>query len=496
MLAIYSTFASISRPSAYQDSMEVASPVLDPINGTNNFWMRIQNVKDGETWGKEWKGGKGSYNYCVRESQSKCEELKYTRQCFGQNISYQSTTLDLTNYISQQQTLDELISFQALQYVPKCWQVIQPFLCAVFFPRCETINGVNMVYLPSLEMCKITREPCRILYDSGFFPDFLKCNETNFPKSCKNDAHEMKFNTTGQCLGPLVPVNDSSKSYSGIEGCGLQCKDPLLTDDEHRLIGKLVGWGFSICFVCCGFAVVTFIIDWRNGRNYPAVIIFFVNLCFLISCCGLALQFTGLREEIVCRDDNTLRKGEPVNGDNFWCMLDFILVYYFLMAATCWFVIFTYAWNMSLKAQANGKNSERINKNAHYFHVIAWSIPTVLTIATVAISEVDGNSTVGICFVGYVNQAYRWGLVLVPLAGGLFIGAYFIFRGMSVLIKLSRSSKQIISPRASNKIKRSIWHMGICSVVILVCIVVTIGCHVYEFTYTASWAASLKNFIM
>lgn len=93
---------------------------------------------------------------------------------------------------------------------------LQPFLCAVYVPKCETIGSRDMVYLPSLEMCRITLEPCRILYNTTFFPEFLKCNETLFPSKCNNDVREMKFNATGNCLLPLVPTDSSTSYYKGI----------------------------------------------------------------------------------------------------------------------------------------------------------------------------------------------------------------------------------------------------------------------------------------
>lgn len=481
--------ASISR---YPDPLESSRPLLEPINGTHNFRMHGKKTKD-DKW--TWEGREGRYIYCVRESQSKCEELKYTKQCFGQNITYPSTTLDLTKYYSQDQSLEKLISYQALKHVPKCWAVIQPFLCAVFFPKCETINSVDMVYLPSLEMCKITMEPCRILYNSDFFPDFLKCNETNFPSKCNNDVREMKFNLTGQCLKPLVPAEDPANSYDDIEGCGLECKDPLYTDDEHRQIRKLIGWGASICLSFHLFALFTFTIDWHNGNKYPALNIFYVNLCCSISCLGWLAQFVpGARQDIVCRADNTLKQGEPSGGENLSCIVVFILVYYFLMAAICWFVIFTYSWLMSLKAI--GKIQDRTDKKASYFHLIAWSIPLVLTISILAISEVDGNSIVGICFVGYINHWYRSGFLLGPVLCSLAVGGYFLIRGLFILINVNISSKQIISTHNSKKIRQTIVRMGICSVLTFVCIVVTILCHMYEFKNSVNWAESLRLSIM
>lgn len=143
-----------------------------------------------------------------------------------------------------------------------------------------------MVYLPSLEMCRITLEPCRIFYNTSFFPEYLKCNETHFPSKCNNDVREMKFNLTGQCLDPLVPAESSVSYHPGVEGCGVRCKDPLYTDGEHRQIHKLIGWGATLCFISNLFVVATFMIDWENASKYPALIVFYINMCFMIACLG------------------------------------------------------------------------------------------------------------------------------------------------------------------------------------------------------------------
>lgn len=83
-------------------------------------------------------------------------------------------------------------------------------------PKCEEINNRSMVYLPSFEMCRVTSEPCRILYNTSFFPEFLKCRESFFPcRNCSNAVREMKFNATGQCLSPLVPTESATNHYKG-----------------------------------------------------------------------------------------------------------------------------------------------------------------------------------------------------------------------------------------------------------------------------------------
>lgn len=81
-----------------------------------------------------------------------------------------------------------------------------------------------------------------------------------------------------------------------------------------------------------------------------------------------------------------------------------------------------------------GKIQDRIDKKAAYFHLVAWSLPLVLTIATMAVGEVDGSSVTGVCFVGYVSHAMRAALLLAPLGVVLVLGGYFLLRGILFII--------------------------------------------------------------
>lgn len=462
---------------------------LEPINGTRNYRIYGKNSKDDKPW-FDGRVVDMRLIQCVRPG--RCEKLQF-KTCFGANIPYTQTSLDLTDYDSQQQIMDRLKNYEALRHVPRCWAVIQHFLCAVFAPKCETINNQDMVYLPSLEMCKITLEPCRILYNTSYFPEFMKCNETLFPSKCNNGVREMKFNSTGKCLEPLVPAESAASYYPGIEGCGVQCKDPLYTDNEHNQINKMIAWGVTLCFLSNLFVVATFLIDWENANKYPALIVFYINLCFFIACLGWLAQFTpGGRDDIVCRKDGTLRHSEPTAGENLSCIVVFIFVYYFLTAAMVWFVFLTYAWHL----RAVGNVQDRIDKKGSYFHSVAWSLPLVLTITAMALSEVDGNSTIGICFVGYLNHSIRAGLLLGPLCGVILIGGYFIIRGMVMLFGLKNFANDIKSTSASKKIHLIIVRMGLCAFFSLIFILVAIACHITEFRNSAAWAESLRQYII
>ncbi|CAG2055207.1 unnamed protein product [Timema podura] len=334
---------------------------------------------------------------------------------------------------------EKLELWRGARRIPKCWAVIQPILCALYMPKCEndTVDlpsqvgyyfkntlfkrcemalghchilhgstGAMMAILFCFRRCEMALGPCPILQGStgdmmALFFCYRRCN----------DVREVKFNTSGQCEAPLVTTDSSTAFYDGAEGCGVQCKDPLFTDDDTRQIHLLVAWAGTVCACFNLFTVVTFLIDWRSANKYPALVIFYLNGCFLLSCAGWLAQFLpGAREDIVCRKDHTLRMSEPSAGENLSCVVVFVLVYYFIVAAMVWFVILTYTWHLSF--QALGKIQDKMDKKGAYFHLVAWSLPLILTITTMALGEIDGNSVVGICFVGYRNQAARAGLLL------------------------------------------------------------------------------------
>lgn len=430
--------------------------------------------------------GKGPH--CFRKA--KCEHMNNTT-CLGAKLPYSSTTLDLVG-MTPEQMQEKLQFWTALKHVPRCWAVIQPFLCALYMPRCED----DKVELPPQELCKMALSACRILELERGWTSPLRCDDpSRFPPNCTSDAREVRFNTTAECLPPLVPTDSPSAFYEGTEGCGMQCANPMFTSDEHHQIQGMIAWAGGLCAAVNLFTVITFLIDWRSANKYPALIIFYINCCFLMVCVGFLAQFLpGAREGIVCRKDGTLRMSEPSAGENLSCVVVFVLIYYSLMAACVWFVILAYAWHLSF--QALGKIQDRIDKKGAYFHLVAWSLPLVLTITTMAVGEIDANSELGVCFVGYMNPAARGGLLLGPVALLFSAGAYFLLRGLFTLIKVKINSNEIISERASAKIRETIVRMGFFTLFTFIFVVATFVVHIYEFQHRRSWKESFRTYII
>ncbi|KFV12093.1 Frizzled-8, partial [Tauraco erythrolophus] len=73
--------------------------------------------------------------------------------------------------------------------------------------------------------------------------------------------------------------------------------------------------------------------------------------------------------------------------------------------------------------------NEAIAGYAQYFHLAAWLLPSVKSIAVLALSSVDGDPVAGICYVGNQSLENLRGFVLAPLLIYLAIGSMFLLAG-------------------------------------------------------------------
>ncbi|XP_033726816.1 smoothened homolog [Pecten maximus] len=433
----------------------------------------------------------------VSRTSNDCIPKTFT-QCLGGNIPFNYTSLefvsDSSNLIEVEQKLK---LWKGLQGAPECWLVVQPFLCSVYVPKCDNTRG--LVELPSKDACQRAHEACKLVDDVQGWPEFLGCSQSYFTEDTdcltSHTYETLTFNTTGVCNVPLIRTTNEDSWYETVPGCGIQCQDPFYTDDEHREVHIFIGVFGSICLVCTLFTVLTFLIDWKTSSRYPALILFFINGCFFFCTIGWMAQFSGnARTDIVCKADGTTRHGEPKlgSGETASCTFVFILVYYFMMAASVWFVMLAYAWHLTFKAL--GTPRDDLTSKTAYFHIASWCVPLVLTIICLAVSEIDGDSVSGICFVGYREYGYRLGFVVLPLTLCLCAGIVNLIRGLRTLVKLRKDTPDFISDKATSKIKETIIRLGTFTVLAFVFVLISISIHIYSFSSEQGWKDSFKDY--
>uniref|UniRef100_A0A671YUQ4 Protein smoothened n=1 Tax=Sparus aurata TaxID=8175 RepID=A0A671YUQ4_SPAAU len=409
-----------------------------------------------------WLSGSGavlSPNGTIFEDKCKktttCEALKYNT-CLGSPLPYTHTSLVLAEDSStQEEAYEKLTMWSGLRNAPRCWSVIQPLLCAVYMPKCE--NG--KVELPSQSLCLATRRPCSIVDQERGWPNFLKCDQ--FPVGCSNEVQKLKFNTSGQCEAPLVKTDIQSSWYKDVEGCGIQCDNPLFTEEEHDDMHAYIAYFGTITLLCTFFTLVR--------RD-----------CDLLSLFCVSLSNRPL----------TLK----MSSETLSCVTIFIIVYYSLMSGVIWFVMLTYAWHTSFKAL--GTTHQPLSGRTSYFHMVTWSIPFILTVAILAIAEVDGDSVSGICFVGYKNYKYRAGFVLAPIGVVLVVGGYFLIRGVMTLFSIKSNHPGLLSEKAASKINETMLRLGIFGFLAFGFVFITFGCHFYDFFNQAEWERSFREYVL
>ncbi|KAK3890719.1 hypothetical protein Pcinc_005354 [Petrolisthes cinctipes] len=419
-----------------------------------------------------------------------CEVLE-ERTCLGVPLPYTHTSLSLTGLPSQRVAREHLEMWSSLRNIPRCWAVVQPLLCAVFFPRCENTS----VELPSHEMCFITRGPCRLVELERGWPEFLKCHE-DYPRKCKNSVRQMRFNTTGECVPPLVATEEEESWYEGVKGCGVQCASPVFTQEEHNDLHRFLATLGGVGLACATLTVCTYLIDWRAANKYPVLIIFYINCCFLIASIGFIIQFhPGVRENLTCQSDGTLRQDEPSSGGDLSCVVVFVCIYYFMVAAGVWLIILSYSLHTSFKTYAAGMSGDELERRAAYFHLVAWSLPLVLTITIMAMAQVEADSVAGICFLSSAIHI-RIGFLLLPVVIVVFISGFFLIRGMKKLIYLKMECFNIISDTANTKIVETIMRLAIVTLALLTFTGITLYCHVYQYRNRHLWDRALRDYIM
>ena len=420
----------------------------------------------------------------------KCEELRQ-HTCFDITLPFNYTTTEIaSDSKDQEEVVKNLEKWRALSFLPDCWEVLKPLLCRVYMPKCENGN----VRLPCRSACMLTRTPCGIVkrFDRyGGWPDFLKCE--TFPlEDCDNLT--ISRNNRTICPLPLVYTEDENSWYEDVQGCGIQCENPIFTKEEHDRIRRFIGAFGTLSILCTAFTVVTFLISWKSQNKYPSIILFYMNACFCLAYFGFLVQFFGeSRNNILCRNDNTMRLGEPIGADSVSCIFTFFLVYYFSSAGVIWFVVLSYAWYICF--QSLGTTRDDLSCKAPYFHLMSWIPPLVLTCVVISLAQVDGNSLSGICFVGYRNKNMRIYFLLAPLAINLTISGTFLTRGLLILWKLRKSNPHLLSQRSSTRIKETIIRIGIFAFLAFIFVGTTFACHLYDYQNQKVWEQGYREYM-
>jgi len=402
----------------------------------------------------------------------------------------------------------------------------------MYVPVCTVLDEALP---PCRSLCLEARNGCETLMNRfGFqWPENLDCK--HFPESglCVGENRstaETPISTTpyvttgddregknrkGQENFPLdCPRQyqvDSSMGYKlrignqEVENCGMPCdgKDALFDAISYPHVRYVVATAAVACLISTLFTVLTFLVDMARFR-YPERPIIFLSACYSIiaityivgfaigdkvSCTAHTYSSQSDGETIDIADLEIERSRVVVQGTKRApCTVLFIMLYFFYMASSVWWVILSITWFLSAGLKWS---NEAIEFNSQYFHLAAWAIPAIKTIAILATGYVDGDTLAGICSTGITSVSAMRGFLLAPLCIYLAVGTCFLLAGFVALCRIRTVMKNDGS--RTDKLEKLMVRIGIFGILYTVPAAVVIGCYVYEQWSRDAWMLTWQS---
>nr|CAB3247784.1 Fz4 frizzled receptor [Phallusia mammillata] len=418
------------------------------------------------------------------QEEFKCEKMEI-KECQGIGYNYTYMPNRLGNE-RQNEAAMVLTSYKPLLQ-SNCSSQLLFFLCAVHAPMCS--EQAKTVIGPCESMCRAVERTCRPVMKSFDFewPDSLNCSNfpaDNQPPTLCMAGHENQKpgekNDLPQDIHCKPPQMKLTKDDRCVWKCGYE--QGMFSVEEKNFSDRWMGVWAVLCFLSTIFTVLTFLID-ASRFKYPERSIIFLAICYNIYSTSFILRLLVGRENISCERN--------IHGDMFLiqeglgntgCAIIFLLSYFFGMASYLWWVILTITWFL---AAGMKWSHEAIEKHNSYFHLAAWSIPSIKVVVILIMRHVDGDELTGLCYVGNQDINALTGFVLAPIFTYLVIGTSFLFAGFVSLFRIKSYMKREGSK--TDKLERLMVKIGIFSVLYIVPAAIVIGCYFYEHSNKKLW---------
>ena len=462
----------------------------------------------------------------VSSKERKCEKIKIP-MC--QSIGYNLTSMpNMFNHDTQEEAALEVHQFWPLVEI-KCSPDLKFFLCSMYAPMCQP--NFNKDVPPCRSICERARTGCApLMRQYGFsWPERMRCE--NFPqlggnKLCMGrnatDTNQTSTKTKSRtphvpdseptnpatphvnavkeshhhgnccsCRAPFVSVKDErfkqtlrDVSTGGVSSCVMPCNGTYFTADQENFASFWIGLWAVLCFISTLVTSLTFLIDMHRFK-YPERPIIFLSFCYCFVAIGYIIRFLAGYKTVACDSQGLMRYETSGPAP---CTIVFLLIYFFGMASSLWWVVLSFTWFLSAGMKWS---TEAITNYSQYFHVAAWLVPAIQTIAVLAMSTVDGDPVSGICFVGNHNLRSLIIFVVVPLVIYLVFGTSFLMAGFYSLIRIRKilrmQSDKLIK---TDKLEKLMIRIGVFSVLYTVPATIVVACYFYEFANRESWERS------
>ncbi|XP_036002960.1 frizzled-3a isoform X1 [Fundulus heteroclitus] len=421
-----------------------------------------------------------------------CEPITL-RMCQG--LPYNSTFMpNILNHYDQQTAALAMEPFHPMVNL-QCSPDLRMFLCAVYAPVCTEYGRMTS---PCRRLCLQAKSDCYKLMDmfGVSWPEEMDCSrfpdcDEPYPRAVDllsgSDATESPASVHRDygfwCPRELKIEPELGYSFMGVRDCSPPCPNMYFTREELTFARYFIGVVSIVCLSATLFTFLTFLIDVSRFR-YPERPIIFYAVCYMMVSLVFFLGFL-LEDRVSCNaaTPGRFRASTVTQGShNKACTLLFMVLYFFTMAGSVWWVILTITWFL---AAVPKWGSEAIEKKALLFHACAWGVPGVLTVSLLAMNKIEGDSVSGVCFVGLYNlTALRW-FLLAPLGLDVVVGVVLLLAGIAALNRVRMEIP--LEKENQEKLVKFMIRIGVFSVLYLVPLLTVIACYLYESSYRTIW---------
>lgn len=470
----------------------------------------------------------------------KCEPITIP---LCKDIQYNETIMpNLLNHVKQDDAGLEVHQFFPLVKV-QCSPQLKFFLCTMYVPVCTVLDKAIP---PCRSLCNQARTGCEVLMNKfGFqWPESLRCEKFPSAGLCVGEnttegaeptkAPPISGGGTGGSGGTIGPSGGSGSGSGTVDtggidnipvtndlgfqcpavlkvpkgfdyrlkvgrhverDCGAPCYSMFFDPKQRDFARWWIGIWSCICLASTLFTVLTFMIDMQRFR-YPERPIIFLSGCYFMVAMAYLVGFA-LREKISCNekfdpsphipniDKDMMQQVVTQGTKKEGCTILFMMLYFFSMASSIWWVILTLTWFL---AAGMKWGHEAIEANSQYFHLAAWAVPAIKTIAILAMGQVDGDVLSGVCFTGIFDEDALRGFVLAPLVVYLIIGTSFLLAGFVSLFRIRTIMKS--DGTKTDKLEKLMVRIGIFSVLYTVPATIVIACYFYEQAFREKWTVT------
>ena len=395
-----------------------------------------------------------------------CEEITIPMcRGIGYNLTYMPNQF---LHDTQEEAGLEVHQFWPLVEI-QCSPDLKFFLCSMYAPIC--MDNYHKPLPACRSVCERAKAGCApLMRQYGFaWPARMRCDL--LPEYGDSANLCMDFNTTAKptprqhvtrpprprrppvtardcrchCRHPFVHITNTSSSFydrhstGGVPNCAMSCDGAYFSDDERSFAKFWIALWATLCCVSTVMTVTTYLVDMRRFR-YPERPIVFLSACYAMVSVGYMIRLVAGYESVVCDDYSPSTKIVRYEGTGpALCTIEFLLVYFFGMASCLWWVVLSFTWFLAAGLKWG---QEAIDNYSQYFHLAAWLIPSLKSIAILAMSGIDGDPVAGICYVGNQNVTNLRLFVLAPLLIYLLVGTSFLLAGFVSLFRIRNVIKQ------------------------------------------------------